>query len=188
MSSSSVLIKGGTVVNEDCMERADVLCENGKITKIASSIEATDGVQIVDATDKLVIPGGIDPHTHCQLPFMGTVAADDFNHGTRAALAGGTTCLVDFCIPTKGESLLEAYKVRCCTARTCLPCVIRILYTSFSSTHAYANALGYTSLLVSILRNGVAGRIQRSIVTTDSMLRLPGGTRKELSPTRWRSL
>jgi dihydropyrimidinase len=107
--SGQVLVKGGTVVNEDGTFRADVLCDKGIIVKVAPHIEAP-GARVVDATDKLVIPGGIDPHTHCQLPFMGTVAVDDFYHGTRAAVAGGTTCLVDFSIPTKNESLVEAYK------------------------------------------------------------------------------
>jgi len=105
-----VLIKNGTVVNEDAMEKADVLCRDGKIAAVGPNLEApTPDTKIVDATDKLVVPGGIDPHTHCQLPFMGTVAVDDFNHGTRAAVAGGTTCIVDFAIPQKGESLLETY-------------------------------------------------------------------------------
>ena len=105
----SVLVKNGTVVNADHSFKADVLCRDGKIVEVAPNITAPEGVRVVDATDKLVVPGGIDPHTHCQLPFMGTVAADDFYHGTRAAVAGGTTMLVDFAIPGKGESLNATY-------------------------------------------------------------------------------
>jgi dihydropyrimidinase len=105
----SVLIKNGTVVNYDHTVKADVLCLDGRIVEIGSNVNAPAGVRVVDATDKLIIPGGIDPHTHCQLPFMGTVAADDFNHGTRAAVAGGTTMLIDFAIPSKGDSLLQTY-------------------------------------------------------------------------------
>ena len=106
----SVLIKNGTVVNDDLTFKADVLCKDGKIAEIGDNISAPAGCRVVDATDKLVVPGGIDPHTHCQLPFMGTVAADDFNYGTRAAVAGGTTMLIDFAIPQKGESLVATYQ------------------------------------------------------------------------------
>lgn len=106
--SNKLLVKGGTVVNHDQRFIADVLCENGKIVQIGSDLSA-EGAEIVDATGKLVIPGGIDTHTHMQLPFMGTVSVDDFNHGTRAGLAGGTTMALDFVIPAKGQSLLEAY-------------------------------------------------------------------------------
>ena len=105
----SVLIKNGTIVNEDDTFKSDVLCRDGKIVEIAENITPPAGVRVVDATEKLVIPGGIDPHTHCQLPFMGTVAADDFNYGTRAAVAGGTTMLIDFALPQKGVSLMETY-------------------------------------------------------------------------------
>jgi len=105
----SVFIKGGTIVNADRQFVGDVLCENGKIVAVGENLEVPEGIRVVDATDRYVIPGGIDTHTHCQLPFMGTVAVDDFNYGTQAAVAGGTTMLLDFVIPSKGQSLLEAY-------------------------------------------------------------------------------
>uniref|UniRef100_A0A183C7L7 dihydropyrimidinase n=1 Tax=Globodera pallida TaxID=36090 RepID=A0A183C7L7_GLOPA len=113
--ANKLLIFGGTVVNDDQMLRADVLVEDGKITAIdpglASMLSAnTDGqMKTVDARGRLVMPGGIDPHTHMQLPFMGTVAVDDFYHGTKAALAGGTTMIIDFAIPNKQQTPLEAY-------------------------------------------------------------------------------
>ncbi len=105
----SVLIRGGTVVNSDRSVRADVLCENGVISAIADSIDAPKGARVVDAGGQYVMPGGIDPHTHMQLPFMGTVASEDFYTGTSAALAGGTTMIIDFAIPAPQQSLLEAY-------------------------------------------------------------------------------
>eukprot|EP01088_Endostelium_zonatum_P016104 TRINITY_DN4219_c0_g1_i1.p1 TRINITY_DN4219_c0_g1~~TRINITY_DN4219_c0_g1_i1.p1 ORF type:complete len:510 (-),score=136.33 TRINITY_DN4219_c0_g1_i1:50-1579(-) len=111
-TKGQVLIKGGTVVNSDRQFKADVLITEGIITQVSPSIslpESTPNLTILDATNKLVIPGGIDTHTHCQLPFMGTVAVDDFNYGTRAALAGGTTMLLDFVIPTKGESIIAEF-------------------------------------------------------------------------------
>lgn len=104
----SILIRGGTVVNQDRSFAADVLCKDGKIVAVGPNLEAGDA-EVVEAAGRYVIPGGIDTHTHCQLPFMGTVAVDDFNYGTRAAVAGGTTMLLDFVIPSKGQSLLEAY-------------------------------------------------------------------------------
>eukprot|EP00118_Oscarella_pearsei_P002890 m.12084 g.12084 ORF g.12084 m.12084 type:complete len:498 (+) comp23794_c0_seq4:30-1523(+) len=107
--SAPLLIKGGLCVNEDRVFKADVLCENGRISAVGENLAAPEGAKIVDATEKYVLPGGIDTHTHMQLPFMGTVAADDFYSGTRAALAGGTTMIIDFVIPSKGESLLLAY-------------------------------------------------------------------------------
>lgn len=105
-----LLIRGGTVVNADCARRADVLCAQGEIIAVGESLQAPAGVQVLDAGGQLVLPGGIDPHTHMQLPFMGTVAADDFYGGTAAGLAGGTTSIIDFVIPDPKEPLLAAYR------------------------------------------------------------------------------
>jgi dihydropyrimidinase len=105
----TLLIRGGTVVTADQTFRADVLCEGGSIAQVAPGIEAPTGCEIVDAGGLLVMPGGIDPHTHMELPFMGTVASEDFYTGTAAAAAGGTTMIIDFAIPPAGTSLLEAW-------------------------------------------------------------------------------
>ena len=86
----TVLIKGGTVVNADRSARADVLCEDGVITAVGENLDAPKGATVVDAGGQYVMPGGIDPHTHMQLPFMGTVASEDFYSGTAAGLALGT--------------------------------------------------------------------------------------------------
>lgn len=105
-----LLIKGGTIVDADRSYGADILCIGGKIAKIGKDIEAPDGAKVIDAKGKLLMPGGIDPHTHMELPFMGTVASEDFFTGTRAALAGGTTMIIDFVIPSPKEPILAAYK------------------------------------------------------------------------------
>ena len=105
----SVLIKGGTVVSDTLTIQADVLCEDDKIIAIAPDLAAPKGATVIDASGQYVMPGGIDPHTHMQLPFMGTVAIEDFYSGTAAGLAGGTTSIIDFVIPEAGTSLLEAY-------------------------------------------------------------------------------
>jgi len=105
----SVLIKNGTIVNADQSFSADVLCADGKIQEIGSNISAPSGAEIIDAAGQFVMPGGIDPHTHMQLPFMRTVASEDFYTGTAAGLAGGTTMIIDFVIPSPQTSILEAY-------------------------------------------------------------------------------
>ena len=106
----SILIRGGTVVNADRQFHADVLCVDGKIHNVGDNLQAPEGAQVVDAGGQYVMPGGIDPHTHMQLPFMGTVAVDDFFYGTAAALAGGTTSIIDFVIPSPQEPLMDAYR------------------------------------------------------------------------------
>ena len=105
----TVLIKGGTVVNADRTRQADVLCHDGLIVSVGESLEAPQGATIIDAGGQYVMPGGIDPHTHMQLPFMGTVASEDFETGTAAGLAGGTTMIIDFVIPGPQQDVMEAY-------------------------------------------------------------------------------
>ena len=106
----SILIVGGTVVTHDQTYRADVYCAEGRIQAIGLDLALPSNTETVDATGQYVMPGGIDPHTHMQLPFMGTVASDDFYSGTAAGLAGGTTTIIDFVIPTPQQRLLDAYR------------------------------------------------------------------------------
>ncbi len=111
-ASRPLLIRGGTVVNADREERADVLLADGKIVAVGegAAAQAPAGIETLDASGQYVMPGGIDPHTHMQLPFMGTVTADDFFTGTAAGLAGGTTSIIDFVIPDPQEPLMDAYR------------------------------------------------------------------------------
>ena len=103
----TMVIKGGTVVTADLTYAADVKIEGGRIVEIGPDLK---GDEVLDAAGCYVMPGGIDPHTHLEMPFMGTYSSDDFESGTRAALSGGTTMVVDFALPNPGESLLEAIK------------------------------------------------------------------------------
>jgi dihydropyrimidinase len=107
---SAVFIRGGTVVNADRAFVADVLCQDGLIVAVGENLQAPVGATLVDAGGQYVLPGGIDPHTHMQLPFMGTTTMDDFYTGTAAALAGGTTSIIDFVIPNPQQPLMEAYQ------------------------------------------------------------------------------
>jgi dihydropyrimidinase len=111
--SQAVLIRGGTVVNADREFAADVLCEGGLVRAVGAQAAtlAPAGCTTVDASGQYVLPGGIDPHTHMQLPFMGTVAADDFFTGMAAGFAGGTTSIIDFVIPDPQQPLMDAYRL-----------------------------------------------------------------------------
>ncbi|MGO4468955.1 dihydropyrimidinase, partial [Pseudoduganella sp. RAF53_2] len=95
----ATIIRGGTVVNADRAYRADVLCEGDKIVAVGPNLDVPAGAHEIDAGGQYVMPGGIDPHTHMNLPFMGTVTQDDFFTGTAAGLAGGNTTIIDFVIP-----------------------------------------------------------------------------------------
>lgn len=105
---SELLIRGGTLVTADERRRADLLCRDGLVAAIGTGLDVQPGCEVVDAGGCFVMPGGIDPHTHLQLPMMGTVVADDFLSGTVAAAAGGTTTILDFVGPARGQSPLEA--------------------------------------------------------------------------------
>ncbi len=101
----TTVIKNGTIVTADLTYKADVKIDGGRIVEIGPNLS---GDETLDATGCYVMPGGIDPHTHLEMPFMGTYSSDDFESGTRAALSGGTTMVVDFALPSPGQSLLEA--------------------------------------------------------------------------------
>jgi dihydropyrimidinase len=107
----SILMRGGTIVNADRSFRADVLVEENVIHAVGPNLSAPAGSEIIDAGGALVIPGGIDPHTHMELPFMGTVASEDFFSGTTAGAAGGTTMIIDFVIPSPKQNIIEAYRM-----------------------------------------------------------------------------
>jgi len=101
------VIKNGRVVTAVDDYNADILIEDGTISMIGKSIDV-DADRVIDAKGRLVIPGGIDPHTHMELPFGGTSASDTFETGTRAAAFGGTTTIIDFAVQYKGQTLQEA--------------------------------------------------------------------------------
>ena len=152
------VIKNGTVVTADRTYKADVLVDGGRIIQIGTDLK---GDEVFDATGCYVMPGGIDPHTHLEMPFMGTYSADDFESGTRAALSGGTTMVVDFCLPSPNQSLLEAIQMwdnkstRACTDYSFhmaitwwgeqvfneMPEVVKRGITSFKHFMAYKGAL-----------------------------------------------
>jgi dihydropyrimidinase len=101
------LIKGGTVVTASDTFTADVLIENGRIAGLATRFEGNFD-ETIDATGRYVLPGGVDAHTHLDMPFGGTTSADDFESGTLAAAHGGTTTIIDFAIQPRGSSLRAA--------------------------------------------------------------------------------
>nr|WP_321236416.1 dihydropyrimidinase [uncultured Psychroserpens sp.] len=105
----SILIKNGQVVTASETYIADIYTEDEKIVAIGKDLNY-QADKIIDATDKLVFPGGIDPHVHLDMPFMGTYSSDDYETGTRAALYGGTTMVIDFILQTQGDTLHNALK------------------------------------------------------------------------------
>src|SRR5204862_5261106 len=108
----SLLIKSGRVITASDDYVADVFCENGTVTAIGKDLPSHryQADRTIDASGMLVMPGGIDVHTHLDMPFGGTTSADDFETGTVAAAHGGTTTLVGFAIQSFGEGLYPAFE------------------------------------------------------------------------------
>jgi dihydropyrimidinase len=105
-----LIIKNGTVVTDSETFKADIGISNGKIEIVGQDLNGAG--QIIDAAGQYVMPGGLDVHVHLQLPFCGTVSADDFETGTKAAAAGGITTIIDYAIQSKGNTLTDAVKSR----------------------------------------------------------------------------
>src|SRR5258708_152128 len=103
------LIKSGTVVTATDQYRGDVLVEGERIAVIGTALDI-HADKVIDAAGKYVLPGGIDVHTHLDMPFGGSTSADDFETGTIAAAHGGTTSVVDFAIQYKGQTLHHAWE------------------------------------------------------------------------------
>lgn len=103
-----IVIRNGEIVTASERFVADLRIDDGAITGLAPRLEASGEDETIDAAGLYVLPGFIDPHVHMELGFMGTVSADDFEVGTASGAAGGTTTIVDFCIPAPGESMLDA--------------------------------------------------------------------------------
>jgi dihydropyrimidinase len=105
---SSLLIRNGTVITDQQTLTADIFIDDGRIRDIRPDIPVTAATRMIDATGMLLMPGGIDVHTHLDMPFGGTTSSDDFETGTRAAAFGGTTTLVDFAIQARGTKMRDA--------------------------------------------------------------------------------
>ncbi|MBM3403974.1 MAG: dihydropyrimidinase [Bacteroidetes bacterium] len=116
-----ILIKNGTIVNAGIAFRSNIWISDGIILSVElERIHDPFGTKIIDASGKLIMPGGIDPHVHLHLPTTAGYSSDDFYSGSRAALAGGTTTIIDFVTPARGESLLQALDVRRKEAVNCM--------------------------------------------------------------------
>jgi dihydropyrimidinase len=107
----TLLVKNGLITTAADQYSTDILCEGEIITAIGRNLSAPANAEVIDATGKLVFPGFIDPHVHIYLPFMGTFAKDDYDSGSRAALMGGTTTLIEMCCPSRQEEPLEAFEL-----------------------------------------------------------------------------
>ena len=107
----SLLIKNGEIVTASERYRADIYCQDETITRIDRDISAPPGATIVDATGKFIFPGFIDPHVHIYLPFMGTYSKDTYETGSKAALVGGTTTLIEMCCPSRRDDTLKGFEL-----------------------------------------------------------------------------
>lgn len=106
-----ILIKNGEIVTSVNRFKSDIYIGNNKITAIGKKLTKSAKDTVIDADGQYVFPGGVDVHTHLDMPFMGTSSSDDFESGTIAAVCGGTTSIIDFVMPEKGQSLLDALSI-----------------------------------------------------------------------------
>ncbi|MBV8223846.1 MAG: dihydropyrimidinase, partial [Verrucomicrobia bacterium] len=107
----SLLIKNGEIVTASERYKADIYCEGETITRIDREIAAPPDATVVDAIGQYVFPGFIDPHVHIYLPFMGTVSKDTYETGSKAAIAGGTTTLIEMCCPSRKDDTLKGFEL-----------------------------------------------------------------------------
>src|SRR6185503_4187033 len=107
----SLLIKNGEIVTVDSRYTADLFCEGETITRIGPRLDAPPGAEVIDAAGQYVFPGFIDPHVHIYLPFMGTFSKDTYETGSRAALVGGTTTLIEMCCPSRADDALASFEL-----------------------------------------------------------------------------
>src|SRR5271170_3711137 len=125
------LIQNGTVVTAERSFAADVLIEGSTISEVLAGIPVSPAHTVVDATGMLLLPGGIDVHTHLDMPFGGTTSSDDFLTGTRAAAIGGTTTIVDFAIQARGTKMRDALDIwwQKAASRACIDYGLHMIVT-----------------------------------------------------------
>ncbi|WP_125152059.1 dihydropyrimidinase [Clostridium rectalis] len=135
MESYDTIIKNGIIVTEGDTVKGDIGIKKGKIVTISESLQGAEG-KIIDASGKYIFPGGIDPHTHMDMPFCGTFSSDDFITGTKAAACGGTTTIVDFAIQPKGKTLKDTVKIwrEKSDKKSCIDYGIHIVITDMNDT------------------------------------------------------
>lgn len=176
----ALLIRNGEIVTASTRTVADIRCDGETITAIGRDLEAPAGAETIDATGKLVFPGFVDPHTHIHLPFMGTFAKDTYTTASRAALVGGTTCFIDFCIPERDEdprAALETWRAKSDGQSAC-DYSFHIAVTRFDD--AVAEALreivrdGITSFKVFLAYKGAFGIDDEALYRTLALARSLG--------------
>jgi dihydropyrimidinase len=133
---ANTVIRNGTVVTANETRAADVLIEGSRIKEVRSGISTETADKIIDASGMYVIPGGIDAHTHLDMPFGGTTSSDDFETGTRAAAFGGTTSLVDFAIQARGTKMRDAFDVwrKKADGRACIDYGLHMIVTDLGTS------------------------------------------------------
>lgn len=142
-----LIIKNGTIVTATDMYKADIAVKDGKISEIGENLSG-DGVEVVDASGKLVLPGAIDVHTHLAMPFGGTVSADGYLAGTRAAACGGVTTVFDYPMQRKGSGIIETVKARreMCDPEACVDYAFHCCITDLNEgaiLEEFADAVDY---------------------------------------------